>query len=58
MNGRKYMEKKIYSFDGLNSKQRSGEIYRFSENKTNKLEVFLLNEFPVERNLTGIAFGL
>lgn len=46
-----------YTFENLNSKQRSREIYRLSENTTDELEVFLLEEFSVERNLTGIAFG-
>lgn len=50
-------ENKPHNFDRLNSKQRSGEIYRLSENMDATLEIFLLKEFTNERNLTGIAFG-
>lgn len=54
----KSMEKKtIYSFDGLNSKQRSGMIYQISQNMNEELETFLLSEFEEDRNLKGKAFG-
>lgn len=47
----------MYSFDGLNSKQRSREVYAIANNLTAEAESFLLKEFIVERNLNGIAYG-
>ena len=46
-----------HSFERLNSKQRSARIYEIAGSMNDDAEQFLLSEFPVERNLKGIAFG-